>query len=73
MLYTETFARLCLEPVHQPRLRGRVGWLLPSLGIMVLGSGSAEPSSTRRARGLVNPIVLNHSTGRGSKGEALLV
>jgi hypothetical protein len=39
----------------------------------VLGSGSAEPSSTRRARGLVNPIVLTHSTGRGSKGEALLV
>jgi hypothetical protein len=39
----------------------------------VLGSGSAEPSSTRRARGLVHPIVLTHSTGRGSKGEALLV
>jgi hypothetical protein len=38
-----------------------------------MGAWIAERFSTRQARGLVHPIVLTHSTGRGSKGEVLLV
>jgi hypothetical protein len=59
-----------------PRLRGRVGWLVATeswrhgcLDLAVL----KPPRPDEPVRGLVNPIVLTHSTGRGSKGEALLV